>query len=169
MNELIEVGTLKGLGGVWDNMFEQSGRVYSNKGLCPTISTFGGGTEIKIMTEPQILRPTRTEYGKQIRKKYENKEIKESRHNMTELQPRDDGVSNTLTTVQKDNLLLQKTKPKPRIRKLTPLECWRLMGFEDSDFYQAQDAGISNSQAYKQAGNSIVTTVLCGIYENLFF
>lgn len=54
-----------------------------------------------------------------------------------------------------------------RIRKLTPLECWRLMGFDDEDFEKAKAAGISNSQLYKQAGNSIVVNVLEGILKNL--
>lgn len=57
--------------------------------------------------------------------------------------------------------------PDFRIRKLTPLECWRLMGFSDDDFKKAQGAGISNSQLYKQAGNSIVVNVLEGILRNL--
>lgn len=54
-----------------------------------------------------------------------------------------------------------------RIRKLTPLECWRLMSFTDEDFYKAQQSGVSNSQLYKQAGNSIVVKVLEGIFRNL--
>ena len=54
-----------------------------------------------------------------------------------------------------------------RIRKLTPKECWRLMGFSDDDFNKAQSAGISNSQLYKQAGNSIVVNVLEGILREL--
>lgn len=54
-----------------------------------------------------------------------------------------------------------------RIRKLTPLECWRLMGFDDEDFKKAKDAGMSNTQLYKQAGNSIVVNVLEGILRNL--
>ena len=54
-----------------------------------------------------------------------------------------------------------------RIRKLTPKECWRLMGFSDEDFEKAQSAGISNSQLYKQAGNSIVVDVLMAILNNL--
>ena len=53
------------------------------------------------------------------------------------------------------------------VRKLTPLECWRLMGFEDIDFEKAARVN-SNSQLYKQAGNSIVVPVLEGIFENLF-
>lgn len=55
---------------------------------------------------------------------------------------------------------------KRRIRKLTPLECWRLMGFDDEDFRKAE-AVNSNSQLYKQAGNSIVVNVLEGILRNL--
>lgn len=56
-----------------------------------------------------------------------------------------------------------------RIRKLTPLECWRLMGFDDDDFYKAQNVGISNSQLYKQAGNSIVVNVLQAIFRQFNF
>ena len=54
-----------------------------------------------------------------------------------------------------------------RIRKLTPLECWRLMGFDDDDFYKAKNAGISDTQLYRQAGNSIVVNVLEKIIEGL--
>lgn len=53
-----------------------------------------------------------------------------------------------------------------RIRKLTPLECWRLMDFDDEDFRKAE-AVNSNSQLYKQARNSIVVNVLEGILRNL--
>lgn len=54
-----------------------------------------------------------------------------------------------------------------RIRKLTPKECFRLMGFDDEDFYKAE-ATNSNTQLYKQAGNSIVVDVIVKIYEKLF-
>jgi DNA (cytosine-5)-methyltransferase 1 len=57
---------------------------------------------------------------------------------------------------------------KYRIRKLTPLECMRLMGFDDEDFYILKENGISNSQIYKMAGNSIVVNVLEKIFKNLF-
>lgn len=66
----------------------------------------------------------------------------------------DSSISNCLTTVQKDTMLLE--KPSFRIRKLTPKECFRLMGVSDSDIDKIQAAGISNSQQYKMAGNSIV-------------
>lgn len=55
-----------------------------------------------------------------------------------------------------------------RIRKLTPRECFRLMGFSDQDFDAAKNVGISNSQLYKQAGNSIVVDVLYYIYVELY-
>lgn len=166
-----------------------------------------------LVMESQVLTPKRTEYGKQIRKAYESGQIQESRHNMTELEPRHDGVSNTLTTVQKDNLLLEKplllggvgkenefgkqyrqgnrvyssdacamalgSQPVGnaggnsylynvgyRIRKLTPRECGRLMGVSDEDI-DKMAAVNSNTQLYKQFGNSIVVDVMCAMFKNL--
>jgi len=64
-----------------------------------------------------------------------------------------------------------------RIRKLTPKECWRLMGFSDDDYERARKAlnerfykgkNKSSSQLYKQAGNSIVTDVLYYIFKELY-
>ena len=55
-----------------------------------------------------------------------------------------------------------------RIRKLTPKECWRLMGFDDGDVDKCIKVGISNAQLYKQAGNSIVVNVLEAIFRELF-
>lgn len=52
------------------------------------------------------------------------------------------------------------------IRKLTPLECWRLMGFSDEDFHKAESVN-SNTQLYKQAGNSIVKDVLMAIFKQM--
>ena len=55
-----------------------------------------------------------------------------------------------------------------RIRKLTPKECFRLMGFDDEDYEKASKVN-SNTQLYKQAGNSIVVNVLEAILKNLLF
>lgn len=150
--------------------------------------------------EPNVLVAKRTEYGKMVRKAYEMGELKESRHNMTQLEPRNDGISNTLTSVQKDNYVLELKKEalgnyKPsgyeceqirsidgnstssavliqyndyRIRKLTPRECYRLMGFSDEDFDKVKSVGISDTQCYKQAGNSIVVNCLMAIFTNMF-
>lgn len=54
-----------------------------------------------------------------------------------------------------------------RIRKLTPTECFKLMGFTADDCVKASDGGVSNSQLYKQAGNSIVVNVLEAIFTKL--
>ena len=89
-----------------------------------------------------------------------------------QLELRNDGVINTLTTVEKYNVIVKNVsfndKSEIRIRKLTPLECWRLMGFRDEAFYKAQELGVSDSQLYKQAGNSIVVNCLYYIFKNLF-
>lgn len=74
-------------------------------------------------------------------------------------------VAQTLQT--SDNMAVVEPRKNYQIRKLTPKECWRLMGFEDSDFELARAAGVSNTQLYKQAGNSIVVDVLVEIFKIL--
>lgn len=76
-------------------------------------------------------------------------------------------LSPTLTTNKGEGIKILQNNDY-RIRKLTPLECWRLMGFRDLDYYAAKSIGTSNAQLYKQAGNSIVVTILEAIFRNLF-
>lgn len=80
----------------------------------------------------------------------------------------DDGISPTLTTRPEGfkTAILPISKDL-RIRKLTPKECWRLMGISDDDFEKAQEVN-SNTQLYKQAGNAIVVDVLEAIFTNMF-
>ena len=54
-----------------------------------------------------------------------------------------------------------------RIRKLVPIETWRLQGFTDEQFYKAKESGVSNSQLYKQAGNSVSVPVVDAIVKCL--
>lgn len=78
-------------------------------------------------------------------------------------------VSQTLQTSDNIGVVVdkpRKDKIKLRIRKLTPLEFWRLMGFDDEDFEKAAKVN-SNTQLYKQAGNSIVVNVLMAIFKEL--
>ena len=77
-----------------------------------------------------------------------------------------EGCSPALNTMQGGGLEPKITE-NLRIRKLIPRECWRLMGFTDVEFDCAQMSGISNTQLYKQAGNSIVVDVLVGIFKEL--
>lgn len=99
-------------GGVFDASYPDSttrrGCVQGDGFISPTL-TAGGEPPCLFegITEPNVLTPKRTEYGKAMRKDYEAGNIQESRHNMTRLEPRTDGVSNTITTVQKDNLLAE--------------------------------------------------------------
>lgn len=74
-------------------------------------------------------------------------------------------VSPTITATETG---ICKIESPIRIRKLTPRETFRLMGFSDENFDAAQKVGISNSQLYKQAGNSIVVDVLYYIYVELY-
>lgn len=75
------------------------------------------------------------------------------------------GTSNTITSIPKDNYAIDTNY---RVRKLTPKECFRLMGLNDDDIDKIQQTGISNAQQYKMAGNSIVVNVLEAIFRNLF-
>lgn len=84
-----------------------------------------------------------------------------------------DKSNNNPTIIDNANTLKADSHPagvydEIRIRKLTPKETWRLMGFSDQDFDAAKNVGISNSQLYKQAGNSIVVDVLYYIYVELY-
>ncbi|MGI2303978.1 DNA (cytosine-5-)-methyltransferase [Staphylococcus cohnii] len=80
----------------------------------------------------------------------------------------DSGLSPTLTTRPEGfkTAILPITNGL-RIRKLTPLECWRLQGFTDEQFYKAKESGVSNSQLYKQAGNSVSVPVVDAIVKCL--
>jgi DNA (cytosine-5)-methyltransferase 1 len=195
-----------------DNTHESANRVYSQYGLCPTISTCAGGNiQPKILEgEENMIEKAKClgglsddKWGKQYHQqdrvyssdglamchpatiqdgsyKYvvEEKQIVAMRGRNPEnpksrksglpteqrLEPNKNGTTNALTTVQKDDLVLE--KPRYRIRKLTPRECWRLMGFSDTDFDKAEKV-CSNTQLYKQAGNSIVVNVLMGIFSQM--
>lgn len=79
------------------------------------------------------------------------------------------GISPTLNTMQGGDRQpkIAEHAQEFRIRKLTPLECWRLMGFTDDDCNKVKAVGISNSQLYKMAGNSICVSVLQAIFNQL--
>ena len=124
--------------------------VQDERMICPTLTTMGGGhREPKII---EVAKMTNINFDAESRV-YSNNGI------MATLQSRD---------CSGPKKILVKDEYSYRVRKLTPLECWRLMSFSDEDYYKAKNIGISNSQLYKQAGNSIVVKVLEGIFENLF-
>ena len=138
------------------------------------------------------LRKVRTEEERERRHKYGDAG---ARFSSRAYEPRQDGITNTISTITKDNYIMTKF----RIRKLTPTECFRLMGVRDADIGKIRTAEfkkgevtpvnygehgdltdkdlkketklerISESQQYKMAGNSIVVDVLDHIFENMFF
>lgn len=143
--------------GIFDNdkSVHQAGSVYDTDGLSPTLDTMQGGWRQPCI---QIKNATRQGY----------------------LEAHDgDGcyisnIDKKRGTVQREMIPTLKTSPDIgcittdlRIRKLTPKECWRLMGFDDVDFEKAEKIN-SNTQLYKQAGNSIVVNVLEAIFKELF-
>lgn len=192
--EIKEIGNLKEGQQSWKS--PQTGRVYDVTGISPTLNTCGGGGhEVKIV-EKKVMGGIYTDVTENFnRGLYPNvsrtvkavkndagcieRQIVASRGRNPDnpsdrtagmpteqvLEPNVNGVCNTLTTVQKDNMLLEITE-QYRVRKLTPKECWRLMGFSDDDYEKAAEHN-SKTQLYKQAGNSIVKQVLMAIFSQL--
>lgn len=160
----------KRIGGIFDSgkSKHQAGSVWDKDYLSPTLDTMQGGWR-----QPCIIMETPCIVASRGRKPKNTSDRTPGIYTQR-LEINKNGTSNTLTTVQKDNYVLvkeatekQATSDEYRIRKLTPLECWRLMGFKDEQFNKAQSV-CSNSQLYKQAGNSIVVDVLEKIFENIF-
>lgn len=185
-------------GGKWDKTHEQSGRVYNKNGISPTIHTMGGGNQ-----EPKIAIG-----AIRGRNPYNPKSRQSGLETEQMLEINENGTSNALTTVQKDNVVVISTNnakgydiaeeeedsinfsvpssktrrgrvgkkvsqtldtqcnqgifTQQRIRRLTPTEAFRLMDFNENFKWN-----VSDSQAYKQAGNSIVVNCLAEIIKKL--
>ena len=120
---------------------EQVRRVYGDNGISPTLNTMQGGNR-----QPKIICEQRSDEGLRFFK---------------------DNICGTIRTINSggDKRVIEENF---KIRKLTPRECFRLMGMREDDIDKIQAAGISNTQQYKMAGNSIVVDVLEAIFKNLF-
>lgn len=75
--------------------------------------------------------------------------------------------SQIANTLEASNSEVGVVTPEYEIRKVTPLECWRLQGFPDEAFLAAKEAGVSDSQLYRQSGNAVTTNVVKAIGEKL--
>lgn len=127
----------------------QRGRVYDKDGLSPALNTVGGGgLEPKIAVRA-CLTPDRAKKRQNGRRFKENGE-----------------PAFTVTVADRNGVML-KNGDVVAIRKLTPRECWRLQGFSDEQFDKAKNAGVSNSQLYKQAGNAVTVPVVRAIGEKM--
>lgn len=170
-----------------------AGNVYDKDSCSPTIPTYQGGNQ-----QPCVVAMR----GRNPENPSDRTAGSPTAHR---LEPNAQGMCNSLTTVQKDNLLLENsiqkvgqissdvsqcgtvisdnviaanfvvgthgyanshTATQYRIRKLTPRECGRLMGVSDEDISKMA-AVNSNTQLYKQFGNSIVVDVMCAMFKNL--
>lgn len=135
---------------------DQNSRVYDINGLAPTLSTMqGGGQEPKIkVREATAQGYAEAEIGDSVNLAHPNSKTRRGRVGK--------GQANTLLTGESQGVVT----PDFRIRKLTPRECWRLQGFPDWAFDKAQEVN-SNSQLYKQAGNSVTVNVIEAIAREL--
>ena len=138
------VNECKRLGNVYGEQFGTgyAGNVWDKEGISPTITTMQGGGR-----QPHIICEQRSDEGLRFFK---------------------NNICGTLRTIDAcgDKRVLEVSN-NYRIRKLTPKECFRLMGLTDEEIQKIQDAGISNSQQYKMAGNSIVVDQMFFL-DNLF-
>lgn len=175
-----------------------AGNVWDKRAVAPTLTSMqGGGRQPMILDNKPFVVASRGRNPDNPSDR--TKGIKTEQI----LEPNKQGLCNTLTSVQKDNYVVEPPSSsyvtldeqnrylrtngtvgaimtddnnskynskvvdeQARIRKLTPKECWRLMGFSDEDFAKAE-AVNSNTQLYKQAGNSIVVNVLMAVFWEL--
>ena len=166
-----KIAASRGRGKGWQQQLE-----INDSGTSNTITSVN---KDNLLIEPNVLRAERTEQCKQLRKMNGDKGMKFNQGNK-EYSPRTDGVSNTLSTSTKDNILampelrmedgcmVDKEGRKYRIRKLTPTECFRLMDVEDKDIEKMKQAGIAKTNLYKLAGNSIVVSCMFHLFRKLF-
>lgn len=138
----------------------QAGRVYDPNYISPTMDTCSGGNRMPKVAIKQATKKgyTECEVGGVADLSYPDSKTRRGR-------VQEDGkICPTLTATETG---VCRIESDIRIRKLTPKECWRLMGFDDKSFKAAEQIN-SNSQLYKQAGNSIVVDVLYYIFVELY-
>ena len=142
--------------GILQPNYNQSGVVYDTDGIAPTIRAYqGGGLEPKIRVKEATSKGyAEAEVGDSVNLSHPNSKTRRGRVGKQ--------VANTLLTGESQGVI----EPDFRIRKLTPRECWRLQGFPDWAFDKAQEVN-SNSQLYKQAGNSVTVNVIAAIAKEL--
>lgn len=161
-----QINEEKGYGFKFSPVEREEAKIATTVTTVPTRAS--GGHEVKIMDNRPIVRiaeATKKGFaeatiGDSINIAYPNSKLRRGRVGK--------GRANTLSTSPQQAVITEDSNMENiRIRKLTPRECWRLMGFDDEDFNKAR-AVNSDTQLYKQAGNSIVVNVLEAIMGNMF-
>ena len=157
----------------------QNSRVVQTDGISYCVTNGHKDGTPKIAIEPNVMRWERTDECKKLRKQNGDKGMKFNAGNK-EYHPRTDGMSNTLSTSTKDNLLavpelrtengclVDRDGKCYRIRKLTPRECFRLQDVSESDIDKMLNAKIAKTNLYKLAGNSICISPMYHIFRKIF-
>ena len=164
------------LGGVFDDekSRHQAGSVRDKEQLSPTLDTAQGGYREPCIVEKVQLKNSDIELTQEELpccvasrgRNVDNPSRRIAGDDLEQrLEPNRNDCTNTLTSVSKDNYVMQRNF---RIRRLTCRECFRLMGLKDYQIDLIQNAKISDTQQYKMAGNSIIVDVLEYIFSNLF-
>ena len=164
----VKSNTIKQFGVLQPN-FNQCGVIYETDGIAPTIRAYQGGEHDIAPTltsnsyhENNVLKITEAtsqgyaeaQIGDSVNLSHPNSKTRRGRVGKQ--------IANTLLTGESQGVV----EPDFRIRKLTPRECWRLQGFPDWAFDKAKEVN-SNSQLYKQAGNSVTVNVIAAIAKEL--
>ncbi len=159
-NSCIQVGDLNHCN------YDEMNRVYSKEGCCPILRTMQGGDR-----QPRVLEPiaTVTEATKKgYAEIYEDDSVNLEQPNLKTRHGRvGKQVAQTLTTSCNQGIV-EPTVQNFRVRKLTPNECWKLMGLTEEDCANAKNIGVADSQLYKQAGNGIVSNCVELLAEYLY-
>jgi DNA (cytosine-5)-methyltransferase 1 len=133
-------------------------RVYDADGLCPTLrSSLGGASRGSQIIQYKALTEKRTEEAKEIRRSIKEKDYSPRRGKY--LSERNDDISNCITATQSKEHLISN---RNLIRRLTPIECERLQGFEDN-----WTQGVSDTQRFKCLGNAVTTNVIESIFTHI--
>lgn len=158
-------------------------RVYDSNGVVRTIKAEAGGGGAKtgwyvINKSNGEAKTLKASYGKEGYQSLTNRNPMYSMTGVARvINPERDGTSRTIKSNYGKSSLANFKNKKDRgttavcccaaIRKLSPKECFRLMGFDDADYEDAKAAGVSNTQLYKQCGNSIVVDMLYYVLKAL--
>ncbi len=164
----------------------QAGRVYSSECLSPTLDTCSGGNRMSkiiqvgqisasqdgVVVSPEGIAKTHTAGHNNTPKIIESGQIRPKDRNYNahgtqredQFETRKDGLSNALLTTAIKNCIRENF----RIRKLTPRECWKLMGLTFIDCDKASNVGVAGTHLYKQAGNGIITNCCELLAEHLY-
>ena len=151
-NKIIEVART-------DSTYDEGARIYSMYGISPTIAARDWKGAKKVLIEVAKLKSSGLRSNKAV---YHEEGICPTLTSMN-------GGNRQPKIITNDNIPSNIfTKDGYAIRKLTPLECWRIMGFSDEDYQKAKESGLSSTKLYERAGRGIVVPMLEEIFKELF-